>query len=194
MHTYIHTYTHTHVCTHTHTRTQKTAAHRFYLSHMQMLWFSVCQPKLLKSIRTQLPLGVGPNRQHTPIMMIHSFNEWHEGTEIEPSDQFGDQYSEFMCMYVCKCAHTYVHTHTHTNILFTHVHISHVTHTHAHTAVSVLAALKSQVVNILVYIVHANLFTRISYMHTTHTHTCTPCSQPARSSQVRGAVRAAAVW
>jgi hypothetical protein len=27
-----------------------------------------------------------------PLMLITSFNEWHEGTEIEPSTEFGDQY------------------------------------------------------------------------------------------------------
>ena len=27
-----------------------------------------------------------------PMMLVTSFNEWHEGTEIEPSDEYGDMY------------------------------------------------------------------------------------------------------
>lgn len=32
---------------------------------------------------------VGPDQ---PLMLVTSFNEWHEGTEIEPSTEFGDAY------------------------------------------------------------------------------------------------------
>ena len=34
---------------------------------------------------------VGPDQ---PLLLITSFNEWHEGTEIEPSTEFGDAYIE----------------------------------------------------------------------------------------------------
>jgi hypothetical protein len=27
-----------------------------------------------------------------PVMLLTSFNEWHEGTEIEPSREFGESY------------------------------------------------------------------------------------------------------
>lgn len=32
---------------------------------------------------------VGPEQ---PLLLVTSFNEWHEGTEIEPSTEFGDAY------------------------------------------------------------------------------------------------------
>ena len=27
-----------------------------------------------------------------PFLLVTSFNEWHEGTEVEPSTEFGDAY------------------------------------------------------------------------------------------------------
>ena len=32
---------------------------------------------------------VGPDQ---PFLLVTSFNEWHEGTELEPSSEYGDMY------------------------------------------------------------------------------------------------------
>ena len=31
-------------------------------------------------------------KQDQPLLFVTSFNEWHEGTELEPSDEYGDRY------------------------------------------------------------------------------------------------------
>ena len=51
---------------------------QYLFAWKQMLWFLKCQSS-----------GVGGRR---PILMLNSFNEWHEGTQVEPSREFGSSY------------------------------------------------------------------------------------------------------
>jgi len=64
----------------------------------QMLWFVKCQPLVQGAFNRAKPLigqfskKRGGMTKHQTIVMVNSFNEWHEGTEIEPSTEFGTQF------------------------------------------------------------------------------------------------------
>jgi len=51
----------------------------------QLLWFSVCQPKILRA-------GAEKKEKYPSLVLVNSFNQWHDGTEVEPSQHYGDQY------------------------------------------------------------------------------------------------------
>lgn len=38
-----------------------------------------------------------------PVMLVTSFNEWHEGTEVEPSEEYGERYIELTRELVERC-------------------------------------------------------------------------------------------
>jgi len=67
----------------------------------QVLWFLKCQPKLQGALNRAVNFGTLPGfgsrkakgpTAHESIVMVNSFNEWHEGTEIEPSKEYGAQF------------------------------------------------------------------------------------------------------
>lgn len=119
-HAYTHAHTHANVHNHTNTQTnthgtkeentysiinayvrtfirQDVFIESEYPLCSQMLWFLKCQPSLMMGPNGASPLGIPHKRnvRHTPIVMVNSFNEWHEGSEIEPSVEYGDQYSKY---------------------------------------------------------------------------------------------------
>jgi hypothetical protein len=60
----------------------------------QTEWYTKCQPALMSAMNWAYKyLG---KTQHQQIVMINSWNEWHEGSEIEPSTEYGRQYIELL--------------------------------------------------------------------------------------------------